>query len=239
MSESSGTPAGGLFPRTRWTLIRSAQEDPAARANALKELLAVYWRPLYVFVRRKGLSPEETEDAVQELVVLLLERDFLQRLDPERGKLRSFLMTAASNHLANRYEKASAAKRGSGIAAVPIDAPGIESKLAEHPADAERAFQQEWAATLLERALARLKAEFAAGERKGPFEVVAQYFGTDDPPPYRDTAAKHKMTVPGLKAFLHRARLRFRELVKEEIAETVGDPAQAEEELAELLRGLG
>ena len=103
MSESGGnTVAGGLFPRTRWTLIRSAQEDPAARANALKELLAVYWRPLYVFVRRKGLSAEETEDAVQELVVLLLERDFLQRLDPERGKLRSFLMTAASNHLANR-----------------------------------------------------------------------------------------------------------------------------------------
>lgn len=237
MAESA--PTGGLFPRTRWTLIRSAQEDPAARAKALQELLAVYWRPLYVFVRRKGLSAEETEDAVQELFVMLLERDFLNRLDPERGKLRSFLMTAASNHLANRHEKAVAAKRGGGVAAVPLDAKGIESKLAEHPADAERAFQQEWAATLLEHALGRLKAEFKSGERRGPFDVVALYFGTDDPPPYRETAAKHKMTVPGLKAFLHRARLRFRELVKEEIAETVSDPAQAEEELRELLAGLG
>ena len=235
---TEGAPTGGLFPRTRWTLIRNAQADPAARTRALQELLAVYWRPLYVFVRRKGLSAEETEDAVQELFVLLLERDFLGRLDPERGKLRSFLMTAASNHLANRHEKAVAAKRGSGLAPVALDAKGIEAKLAEHPADAERAFQQEWAATLLERALARLKTEFESGERKGPFEVVARYFGTEEPPPYKETAAKHKMTVPGLKAFLHRARLRFRELVKEEIAETVGDPAQAEEELRELLKGL-
>ena len=237
---NASPPTGGLFPRTRWTLIRSAQEDPAAKANALKELLAVYWRPLYVFVRRKGLKEEEAEDAVQELIVMLMERDFLQRLDPERGKLRSFLMTAASNHLANRHEKAVAAKRGGGAIPVELDAKGIEAKLAQHPADAERAFQQEWAATLLERALTRLKQEFASGERSGPFEVVALYFGTSDAelPPYKDTAKKHKMTVPGLKAFLHRARLRFRELVKEEIAETVGDQAQAEEELRELLKDL-
>lgn len=238
MAVNESAPAGGPFPRTRWTLIRSAQSDPAARAKALQELLAVYWRPLYVFVRRKGLSPEEAEDAVQELMVLLLERDFLERLDSTRGKLRSFLMTAASNHLANRHEKAVAAKRGGGAAAVALDTPGIESKLAEHPADAERAFQQEWAATLLESALERLKGEFERGERRGPFEVVAQYFGTGDPPPYKETAKKHEMTVPGLKAFLHRARLRFRELVKEEIAETVGDETQAEEELRELLQGL-
>ena len=238
MAVNESAPAGGPFPRTRWTLIRSAQSDPAVRARALQELLAVYWRPLYVFVRRKGLSAEEAEDAVQELTLLLLERDFLERLDPARGKLRSFLMTAASNHLANRHEKAVAAKRGGGAAAVEIDAPGVEAKLSEHPADAERAFQQEWAATLLESALVRLREEFARGERTGPFEVVALYFGTDDPPPYKETAAKHRMTVPGLKAFLHRARLRFRELVKEAIADTVGDEAQAEEELRELLQGL-
>lgn len=235
----TSAPTGGLFPRTRWTLIRSAQESADAKETALRELLAVYWRPLYVFVRRKGLSEEEAEDAVQELVVMLLERDFLQRLDPQRGKLRSFLMTAAANHLANRHEKAVAAKRGGGAVPVELDAKGIESKLALHPQDAERAFQQEWAATLLERALAKLKEEFASGARSGPFEVVSLYFGTaGNPPPYKETAAKHRMTVPGLKAFLHRARLRFRELVKEEIAETVGDEAQAEEELRELLEGL-
>ena len=218
-------------------MILRAKEDPALQKKALQELLAVYWRPLWVFVRRKGLSPEEAEDAVQQVMLQLLEREFLEKLDPQRGKLRSFLMTSAANHLANRHEAAVAAKRGGGVIPVPLDKEHAERIAATHDADPDRAFQQEWAATVLERALARMKEEFAGGTRKGPYEAVLAHFGTDAPPSYKETAAKHKMSIPQLKAFLHRARLRFRELVREELADTVADPSQVDEELAALLGG--
>lgn len=232
-------PAPGLFPATRWTRILAARNDPAARRQAMEELLRVYWRPIYVFVRRRGLSAEEAQDAVQELFLRLLEKDeFLQGLDPARGRLRSFLLAAASNHLANRHEKAHALKRGGGAVLVPLDVERVERVVAAAAEDPDRAFQQEWAASLLERVLDRLAEEFARGERRGPFEVVRAYFGAEDPPPYKETAAAHGMSVPQLKAFLHRARVRFRELARAEVEETVADPAEADAELQELRRVL-
>src|SRR5690606_27865932 len=102
----------GLFPTTRWTLILEARERPELRARALGELSRVYWRPLYVFFRQKGASAESAEDAVQSLLLSLLERDVIERLSPGIGRLRGFLRTAAANHLAKQYEHATAQKRG-------------------------------------------------------------------------------------------------------------------------------
>ncbi len=208
------------------------------RKQALNELLLGYWRPLYVFMRRKGLDESAAQDAVQELVLHLLEKDFVEGLDQKRGRLRSFLMTAASNHLVNRHEKAVAAKRGGGAAHVPLDFDGAERFVeASVSAPAESAFDREWAASVMERALAKLEKEFGSGERKGPFEVVLQFFKPDGAPPaYKDIAKKHAMSIPQLKAFLHRARVRFRELVVAEIQETVGTAEDADAELADLMR---
>jgi RNA polymerase sigma factor (sigma-70 family) len=228
----------GTFPPTRWTLIRSAQASPEARRAAIESLLRTYWRPLYVFMRRQGLEEEAARDAVQDLLVRLLEHDFLDRLSPEKGRLRGYLLTAARNHLIHRHERESAARRGGGVAPMPLDFALAERLAAEDAQGPDEAFEREWAASVMERALERLKAEFDSGARRGPFALVLQFFRPGEPPSYRDAAAEHGMSLPQLKTFLHRARVRYRELVREEVADTVGGPEEAEAELAELLRVL-
>jgi RNA polymerase sigma factor (sigma-70 family) len=228
----------GTFPPTRWTLIRSARASPEARRAALESLLRTYWRPLYVFMRRQGLDEESARDAVQDLLVRLLEHDFLERLSPEKGRLRGYLLTAARNHLSHRHERESAARRGGGAVPLTLDFELAERLAAEDAQGPDEAFEQEWAASVMERALERLRAEYESGARSGPFALVLQFFRPGEPPSYREAAAEHGMSLPQLKTFLHRARVRYRELVREEVADTVGGPEEAEAELAELLRVL-
>lgn len=237
MPEAAAT-AGGLFPKTRWTLIASSRESPEARERALAELLRVYWRPLYVYVRHKGLKPEDAQDAVQDLLVRLVEKDFLDRLAPERGKLRGYLKAAADHFLVNRHEKASAAKRGGGKADVPLDFAAAERTIADPSPGPEESYRQEWAAQVMERALGKLREEFERGERKGPFDVVKTFFQPGEPPSYKEIAKRHAMSVPQLKAFLHRARVRFRELVRAEVLDTVSSEADADAEMKELVAAL-
>lgn len=229
MSEVGG-PGSSAFPTTRWTLILSAHTSPEARRQALESLLSTYWKPLYVFLRRKGLAPDEAADAVQDLVVQLIERDALGKLSPERGRLRAYLRASAANYLANRHERSSTQKHGGGAQWVPLDLALAERLVSEDGEDPERAFERRWAAELMERALSRLGEEYRSGARSGPFELVLAFFGAGEPPPYKDAAARHGMSVPQLKSFLHRARQRFTQLVQEEVGETVagGDEAQAE-----------
>jgi RNA polymerase sigma-70 factor (ECF subfamily) len=228
---------GQRFPTTRWTLIVSARQSPEARRAALGELLGRYWKPLYLFARRKGAGIDEAQDAVQGFLAHLLERDFLERLDPGRGRFRSYLRTAFSNFLVNQHEREIALKRGGG--AIALDFADLEDRLAGDAAQADAAFDREWALDVMARALDALRAEFDSGQRSGPFEVVARFFRAEDTPSYAAVAAEHDMSIPQLKAFLHRARARFRALVRQTIADTVSDPGDVDAELADLLRALG
>lgn len=121
---------------------------------------------------------------------------------------------------------------------MPLDFELAERIAAEDAQGPDEAFEREWAASVMERALARLKEEFESGARKGPFALVLQFFRPGEPPSYREAAEAHGMSLPQLKTFLHRARVRYRELVREEVSDTVGGPEEAEAELAELLRVL-
>jgi DNA-directed RNA polymerase specialized sigma24 family protein len=224
------------FPSTRWTLILSAQQSPEARQAAMRELLGAYWQPLYVFVRRKGLDATAAQDAVQELVLRLWEQDFLRSLSPERGRLRSFLRTAAQNHLGHRHEKETAARRGGGTAPIPLDFALAERLAADADGAPEDAFDRAWAQGVVDRALARLRAEYEGGGRAGPFALVEAFFRPEgEPPAYRDAATAHQMSVPQLKSFLHRARGRFRELVRDEVAQTVEAGGEVDAEVAHLV----
>ncbi|MCI0571305.1 MAG: sigma-70 family RNA polymerase sigma factor [Myxococcaceae bacterium] len=238
----SSEPAGArqsLFPTTRWTLIQASRTSPEARREALAQLLGAYWRPLYAFVRRQGLDAEEARDAVQGLCARLLEHDFVARVNPEKGRLRAYLLTAARNHLASEHERAQAARRGGGAVVVPLEPEDIERLVDDDASSPEDAFHREWAVRVMERALQRLRAEYEGGVRRGPFALVLQFFRPGaETPSYRDAAATHDMTLPQLKTFLHRARVRYRELVREEVIDTVDGPEAAEAELAELLRVL-
>lgn len=229
------------FPSTRWTLILSARESPDARRAALDDLLARYWRPLYAYARRKGLDRNQAQDAVQGLVVQLLEKDFLTRVDPGRGRLRSYLCTSLQHYLINLHEKERAQKRGGDVATLSIDVALAERALATIPVEPEAAFHREWALLLLDRAMQRLRQEFEAGKRKAPFEVVEAFFSTEstrEPPSYQQVAEKYAMTIPQVKSLLHRSRVRFRELAREEAADTVAEASEAADELRELMEHL-
>jgi RNA polymerase sigma-70 factor (ECF subfamily) len=231
-------PGSGRFPVTRWTLIAAARSDPAARRAALEELLGLYWTPLYCFARRRGLDAEAAQDAVQSFLTRLLERDAIARADPARGRFRAYLRTALAHHLANQQAHAAAQKRGGAVLTIRLDFDVAERRLDGAPALPEQAFEREWARGVMERALARLRDEFDDGRRSGPFALVAAFFGAAAAPSYAEAAATYGMSPPQLKAFLHRARVRYRELLRDEVAQTVEDPAAVDDEIRELLRAL-
>jgi RNA polymerase sigma-70 factor (ECF subfamily) len=224
----------GLFPETRWTLVLAARNDPARRRRALEELVRPRWRPLYILARKYGLAATAAEDAVQSFLARLLEGDLLQRLDPGKGKLRAYLKTAFKHHLENVREMERAAKRGGGVAHAELQE--LENLLRSPAPSAEELFDRTWASELFREALADLEREYKSGERSGPFEVLSELFGFGSTKPYAELAEIHGMSVPQLKAFVHRARLRFRKLLETRVANTLPEGANVEEELAELLK---
>jgi len=215
----------------------AARDRPDVRRQVLAELCATRWQPLYVHLRKQGLPRERAEDVVQGFLVHLLERDFLGRLDPGRGRLRAYLKTALGHYLVNLHQQETADKRGGGARALDID--DVESAVAAAPEDPAAAFDREWALALFEGAFADLEGELTSGARRGPVAVVRQLFRFGEAPPYETLAADHGMTVPQLKSFVHRARRRLRELLLARVADTVQTPAEAEAELGDLLRALG
>lgn len=227
-----------MFPTTRWTLILASQQGGGTQKPALEQLCATYWKPVYFFLRRKGLAPEAAEDAVQGFFLHLLERDFLARLDPARGRFRSYLLRALEHYLVNLHERAAAQKRGGDYRFVPLDVVLAERELPAAPKPALQAYEREWALGLMERALARLRREYDEGKRKGSGQTVLGFFGLDAAPSYAEAAAQCGMTVPQFKAALHRARVRFREILRDEVAATVEDDAEAEREIGDLMRAL-
>jgi RNA polymerase sigma-70 factor (ECF subfamily) len=224
------------FPETRWTRIVAARDRPDLRREVLGELCATRWQPLYVHLRKQGLPRERAEDVVQGFLVHLLERDFLARLDPGRGRLRAYLKAALAHYQVNLHEQESAQKRGGGARALAFD--DVEAVVHAAPDDPAAAFDREWALAVFEGALAELEAELASGARRGPVAVVRQLFRLGEAPPYEALAAEHGMSVPQLKSFVHRARGRFRELLLARVADTVQTPAEAEAELGDLLKAL-
>ena len=227
------------FPQTRWTLIQSSREGLEARRVALDELLAAYWKPLYFYLRRKGMNVEASKDAVQGFFAHLLERDFLARPDPNRGKFRAYLRTALNHYLVNLHESDSAQKRGGGVKTVPLDFDIAEHDLAGTPEAPDAAYEREWAVSVMERATKNLEREFQQGLRSGPFDVFAKCFNQESAAlPYEQAAREQGMSIPQFKSFMHRTRQRFRELVRAEVSHTLSDTCDADAEISELLRAL-
>jgi RNA polymerase sigma-70 factor (ECF subfamily) len=229
--------AEALFPTTRWTLILEAKTSAEARRAALVQLFQTYWQPLFVLFRSKGLPPDAAKDAVQSLAVQLIERDAIAQLDPARGKLRAWLRSAAQNLLANQHEAATAQKRG-GAELVTIDLEVVERTAVAEGVGPDAAFERAWADGVMQRSLQRLEREWAEEQRAGPFILVRQFFSASAPPAYRDAAQAHGLSVPQLKSLLHRARGRFRVLVREEVADTVASPAEVDAEVQALFEVL-
>lgn len=235
---ASDQPHAARFATTRWSIVATAGSTSPQSREALAALCHAYWYPLYAFLRRQGTPAEDAQDLVQAFFVELLEKGKLGAADPERGKFRSFLLASLKHFQANQWRRAAAQKRGGGVTAVSLDLEAGERRFALEPAHEltpERIFQRQWAMTLLEQTLAALRTEFAAAGKAELFERLKPYLGGEGAGlPYRELGAELGMTEGALKVAVHRYRGRWREVLREQIAQTVDSPDEIEQELREL-----
>jgi len=245
-STDSDIPASsGQFAPTRWTQILQARGESAEAQAALGELCGAYWQPVFCFIRREGRDEETARDLTQEFFARLLARHGLDTVEPGRGQFRSFLLGAVKHFLADQHDRAQAAKRGGGHTLVSIEAgigPNTTTELQiPDPAGAvpDAVFDRQWALTLVERSLKVLAGEFAAAGKSEQFETLKPWLlGEVESLSQADAARQLGLTEGAAKVAIHRLRKRFRELVKAEIAQTVGDAAQVQDELRYLLEVL-
>ena len=207
-------------------------------ARRWRELCAIYWYPLYAFIRRRGHDPESAEDLVQGFFVTLLEKDSLATIDRAKGRFRSFLMAACIHYLANRRDHDRALKRGRGRLVVPFNTLEAEDRYRLEPAHeltAERLFERRWATTLLDLALERLAAEMSRAGKARLFAALRPaLLGTPEKVPYADIAADLACSESAARVAAHRLRTRYRNLLREEVARTLDDPTAIEDEIREL-----
>jgi RNA polymerase sigma-70 factor (ECF subfamily) len=231
-----------MFATTRWSLVRAADEgdSPSAR-RALAELCGLYWYPLYAFIRRRGHGHDQAQDLTQEFFARLLQRQDFAAADPAHGRFRSFLLAACKHFLANEYNRAHALKRGGGLQPLPLDFGDADDRYTREPAHdetPEKLFERRWALTLLQHVLARLRQEYEANGKETLFEQLKGHLTGADTQSHAAAAAVLGMSAGAVKVAAHRLRQRYRDLLREEIGQTIADPAQIDDEVQALFAAL-
>lgn len=241
---SSEAPNRSVFVTTRWSVILSASERGTAQsAEALEELCRTYWFPLYAFVRRRGHAKADAEDLVQAFFARFLSKNYLAGLSAERGRFRAFLLASLKNFLANEWKKSQRLKRGGGDTVLSLDWETAETKF--QVADTteqspDKAFDREWAVALLAHVIDRLRAECAAEGKARQFDQLKVFLTAGKGAvPHADVAKALDMDEGAVRVAAHRLRKRYRELLRAEIAHTLSDPAQVDEEMRALFGAFG
>jgi RNA polymerase sigma-70 factor (ECF subfamily) len=230
------------FRTTHWSVVRrAAGSDPQAAEAALATLCQTYWYPLYAYFRRAGRSAHDAEDLTQGLFTRLLSREIFAEVAPERGRLRSFLLTCARNYLADDRDRAQARKRGAGLL-VSIDPDGAEERYQREPADLlslDRLFQRRWALAVLETSLAGIEQEFTARGKGALFTALRPFLGFSavQEEDQETVSARLQIPIGTLKSHIFRLRQRWHEILFEQVAATLDDPTpdNIRSELSELL----
>ncbi|MDB4464902.1 sigma-70 family RNA polymerase sigma factor [Akkermansiaceae bacterium] len=240
-SEHPENSGGGFFPQTRWTMVVAARDAPGVeQGEALAELCRIYWRPVYLFVRQRGNSPQETEDLTQEFFYRLIDGEFLQGVQgPRLGRLRSFICVVLKRFLADDYHRRMAQKRGGGQVVVDIDGPSVEEQIMDVDRDGvepERAFDRRWALDLLDEARRRLKEDYQLAGKAGLFEDLEPTISPQgERGGYSELAEKLGLTAGAVKVAVHRFRQRYRECLLSALRDTLAEGEDPEEELRYLL----
>lgn len=245
MSEADSRPprAPGKFATTHWSLVVAAadREDPSA-FEALTNLCRTYWQPIYVYLRRRGKDRDEALDLTQGFFARLLEKNYLADARRERGRFRTFLLSALDHFVANEWDRERALKRGGGAAVLSIDAPQAETMYGQEPFHddtPERLFDRRWARTLLDAGLDRLREESRRRSEEDRLERLLPMLSGEGEEGYRDLASEMGTSEPALRVRVHRLRRRFRAILRDEVSRTVGDRSSVDEELRHLFAVLG
>jgi RNA polymerase sigma-70 factor (ECF subfamily) len=231
---------GKRFTTTQWSRVQQAKEGSDSEAReALEELCQIYWHPLYAFIRRQGSDPEAAQDLTQAYFTELLEKDLLQVVDPAAGRFRSFLLASLKHFISHERDKERAQKRGGGTPTFSLEADTAEMRLGDGPADEltpEQVFERQWALTVLERSLERLHQAALESDTATNFERLKPFLtGEQANAPYRELAAELGMTESAVSTAVHRLRKSFGVMLRAEVAETVADPADVDDEIRHLL----
>ena len=237
--EPAGHHGPAAFTTTNWSIVLEAQGESPTAQEALEKLCRIYWRPIYGFVRRQGIGPTDAEDLTQGFFAQLLERRDLSAVRREKGRLRSYLLSALKHFLSDERRRAMAIKRGKGDRPIPLENLGVDEWIAMEPPDsltAERIYERRWAATVLDRALELLKEEYAETANAVLFDSLAQLLPGEPGAPSRAEIAKQfAMTENAVAQAFYRFRQRYQTLIRQEIAHTVATPADIDEELRHLI----
>ena len=226
----------GVFATTHWSVVLNAGQAASPEAAvALEQLCLTYWYPLYAFVRRKGHGPHDAQDLTQAFFARLLEKNYVAQADRERGRFRTYLLAALSHFLADEWDKARRLKRGGDREIISFDAASAEERYRLEPVDqldAAKLYERRWVTTLFDKVLARLEQEFRDSGKGGLFDqlkgsLLAEETGLS----YAELGAQLGMKEDAVKQAVHRMRRRYRELFREEIAQTVAGPGEVEDEL--------
>ena len=237
------------FATTRWSLILSAansQSEEQKARTALEELCRIYWRPVFVFVCRRGYSTQDAQDLTQDFFLKILEPNWLERADANRGRFRSLLLTSLQNFLVKAVEKTQTRKRGGNVEFVSWDdwmaeAPSRLSIPAQalDSLPAERLFDLRWATTVVEQALQRLREECEGKDRLRLFYALSRHLTDErDEVSYAKLSATLGVAETAVKKQLHIMRQRYRSLLRDEVAHTVDNPADVQDEIRYLCAAL-
>ena len=231
------------FTITRWSVIlRASRPGSPEAAEALEVLCRTYWYPVYAYVRSRRYGPEDTQDLVQDFFAQLLEKNWLADIEPETGKFRCFLLTAVKRFLLNEYDRRTALKRGGGQAILSIDEQLAEGRYSQEPATnetPERIFDRRWALTVLDEALTSLRLELIQAGKGKEFALLGQFLSREaEPGEYGQIAGQLRLSGSAVAVAVHRLRRRYREVLRECVANTMSEPLQVDEELRQLITAL-
>jgi RNA polymerase sigma-70 factor (ECF subfamily) len=235
---------GDIFATTHWTAVLAAGRKRTPHSDAaLEELCKTYWFPLYAYVRRRGHSKEDAEDLVQAFFTRFLEKNYLATVSAERGRFRAFLLAVLKHFLANEWDRSQAQKRGGGNPNLSLDWTSADTKFqiaSTSEPSPDKAYDREWALTLLARVLKRLELENAGEGKSKLFESLKIFLtagkGAASP---ASAAAILDMDEGAVRVAIHRLRKRYRSLLRDEIAHTLSDPAMVDEEMKALFEAFG
>jgi RNA polymerase sigma factor (sigma-70 family) len=235
---------GLSFDTTQWSVVVAAgQPQHIDRQQALAMLCERYWHPLYAYLRRQGHPADRAQDLTQEFFCRLLEKNWIQDAQRERGRFRGFLLAALKHFLANEWDRAHAQKRGGHAVMLSLDfsqaenGPGFEPS---HDMTPERAFERSWALAVLEHTLVRLRGEYAAAGKDALFEALKPALTAEQPMiPLKELGERLGMSEGAVKVAVHRLRQRYRAALRQEIAQTVAEPTDIDAEIRDLFAALG